>query len=94
MSAGLELSELISLEIGRVLAQHRLEPERDTPRPHILTNKQLYGIDKFLGNVLDAYKTGKISRQDAVGHITHVIMAVDMGNETEIVQYPANWSLK
>ena len=63
-------------------------------RSQILTNKQTFVIEKFVGNVLDAYKAGKISRQDAAQDIGHVIMAVDMRNETEIVQYPANWSPK
>ena len=88
------LSESIAKGMGRVLTQHQWEQEEIMPRSPILTNKQLYVIDKFIGKVLDAYKTGKISRQDAVHHISHLIMAVDMGNETEIVQYPANWSLR
>lgn len=61
------------------------------PRSGILTTKQTSGLDTFVAGVLDAYKNGQISRLDAVLAIGHVIAAVDKGNETEIVQFPANW---
>jgi hypothetical protein len=68
-----------------------LKPKRKVmSRKQIVSNKQLGGIDKFVGAVLDAYNSGSITRQDAILDIGHVIVAVDEGNETEIVQYPIN----
>jgi hypothetical protein len=63
-------------------------------RQQIVSDKQIKSIDKFVGQVLDAYKNGAVSRLDAVLHIGHVIVAIDQGNETEFVQYPLNWANK
>ena len=63
-------------------------------RTQIVTKSQIKTLDTFVGNVLDAYKNGAISRQDAVLDIGHVLVAVDKGNETEFVQFPANWKVK
>lgn len=63
-------------------------------RNQIVSNSQLKDIDTFVGKVLDAYKNGSISRFDAILDIGHVMAAIDQGNETEFVQYPANWSTK
>ncbi|WP_162878017.1 hypothetical protein [Trinickia diaoshuihuensis] len=61
-------------------------------RPQILSNAEIHGIDSFVAKVLDAYKDGRVSRQDAVLAIGHVTVAVDQGNATEYVNFPANWS--
>jgi hypothetical protein len=63
-------------------------------RKQIVTDKQLNALDKFVGKVLDAYKDGTLSRSDAVLEIGHVIVAIDQGNATEFINYPANWPNK
>ncbi|WP_417672405.1 hypothetical protein [Roseibium sp.] len=40
-------------------------------------------LDAFLGKVLDAHKTGEVSRIAAIGAIAHVVAAVEKGNESE-----------
>lgn len=63
-------------------------------REKIVTEKQIHALDKFVAKVLDAYKDGTISRADAVGDIGHVLVAIDQGNATEFVNFPANWPNK
>lgn len=41
---------------------------------------------RFL-SVLDAYKVGEISRDDAVGGLAHVMAALDKGNAGEAVSW-------
>lgn len=50
----------------------------------ILSEKDHNDCDAFLGRVLDAYKSGKISRGSAVESIVHFVAAVDKRNATEI----------
>lgn len=42
-----------------------------------LTGRDHGLLDKFLGAVLDRYKSGKIERLDAIGKIAHLVAAVD-----------------
>lgn len=44
-------------------------------------------MDAFLGHVLDDYKTGEITKEEAVGALAHVMAALDIGNTGEAV----NW---
>lgn len=48
-----------------------------------LSNSDHEHMDAFLGQVLDAYKTGELSRTAAVGVLAHVIAAVDLDNYPE-----------
>ncbi len=57
-----------------------------------VTEAQLNVIDAFVGRVLDAYKAGAITRQDAIDDIGHVWVAIDVGNESEYTTYPKNWT--
>ncbi|BCN13339.1 hypothetical protein RPSD_52240 (plasmid) [Ralstonia solanacearum] len=61
-------------------------------RAQILSEEQIHTIDRFVHKVLDAYKDGKVSKQDAALAIGHVIVAVDSGNQTEYVNFPVLWS--
>lgn len=44
-------------------------------------------LDAMLGKVLDAYKSGEVSRSSAIGAIAHVVAAVEKGNEAEVVSW-------
>lgn len=44
-------------------------------------------MDAFLAHVLDDYKAGEITKDEAVGALAHVMAALDMGNTAEAV----NW---
>lgn len=44
-------------------------------------------MDAFLGHVLDDYKAGEITKEEAVGALAHVMAALDIGNTAEAV----NW---
>lgn len=44
-------------------------------------------MDAFLERVLDAYKAGEITRDDAVGGLAHVMAALDNGNTGEAVSW-------
>lgn len=48
-----------------------------------LNNKDHDNMDVFVGSVLDAYKNGEIVKEEAIGHLTHVISAIDNGNISE-----------
>lgn len=48
-----------------------------------LTSKNQRAMDKMLERVLDAYKAGAITRDNAVAGLAHVIAAVDLGNRFE-----------
>lgn len=47
-------------------------------------------MDVFLGFILEAYKTGKITKDDAAGDLAHLIAAIDIGNATEHEYWFAN----
>jgi hypothetical protein len=40
-------------------------------------------MDAFLGHVLDDYKNGAITREEAIGGLAHVMAALDIGNYAE-----------
>ncbi|KAB0471089.1 hypothetical protein K6V72_10425 [Ralstonia insidiosa] len=52
-----------------------------------LTNQDHKRMDAFLERVLDAYKAGEITRDDAVGGLAHVMAALDNGNTGEAVSW-------
>ena len=41
-------------------------------------------MDTFLGHMLDDYKAGVITREDAVSSLAHVMAAIDVGNYPEV----------
>lgn len=49
----------------------------------ILNDEDHENMDAFLGFVLDDYKNGKITKEQAVSGIAHVITAIDERNEDE-----------
>ena len=53
-------------------------------KPDALTEKDHNNLDAFLGHVLDDYKAGEISRQDALSGLTHVFAALDHDNYGEV----------
>jgi hypothetical protein len=55
-----------------------------------LTNKDHAAMDAFLARVLDWYKSGEITRDDAVGGLAHVMAALDQGNTGEAISWFAN----
>jgi O-phosphoseryl-tRNA(Cys) synthetase len=52
-----------------------------------LSTKDHQSMDSFLEKVLDWYKTGEITRDDAVGGLAHVMAALDIGNTGEAVAW-------
>ncbi len=52
-----------------------------------LTNRDHANMDAFLGHVLEDFKSGIITKEEAVGGLAHVIAAIDIGNYGEAV----NW---
>lgn len=48
-----------------------------------LTNQDHNNMDAYLGYLLDAYKSGKIEKTEAIGDLAHVIAAIDQGNINE-----------
>lgn len=58
-----------------------------TTRKPTLTNRDHANMDEFLGHVLEDFKAGVITKEEAVGGLAHVIAAIDCGNYGEAV----NW---
>lgn len=52
-----------------------------------LTDQDHHDMDRMLERVLDAYKTGHLTRAQVVGGLAHVMAALDIGNTREAV----NW---
>jgi len=52
-----------------------------------LTDQDHHDMDRMLERVLDAYKTGQLTRAQVVGGLAHVMAALDIGNTPEAV----NW---
>jgi hypothetical protein len=48
-----------------------------------LTNGDHSNMDAFLGFVLEDFKSGSISKGEAVAAIAHTVAAVDIGNYNE-----------
>lgn len=58
-----------------------------TTRKPTLTSRDHKNMDAFLGHVLEDFKAGVITKEEAVGGLAHVIAAIDIGNYGEAV----NW---
>ena len=52
-----------------------------------LSEKDHDSMDDFLARVLDAYKDGSISRNEAVGGLAQVMAALDIGNFGEAISW-------
>jgi hypothetical protein len=52
-----------------------------------LTNSDHKKMDAFLERVLNAYKAGEITQEDAVGGLAHVMAALDKGNTGEAISW-------
>lgn len=52
-----------------------------------LKEKDHKAMDKMLGDVLDAYKSGGISKRAAMAGLAHVMAALDIGNTEEAVKW-------
>jgi len=61
--------------------------EHGMNREPTFTDKDHADMDAFLGAVLDDYKAGEITKQQAVSGLAHVIAATDIGNYGEAI----NW---
>lgn len=48
-----------------------------------LTARDHINMDAFLGHVLDDYKSGAITKEDAIGALAHVMAALDLDNYDE-----------
>jgi len=44
-------------------------------------------MDAFLGHVLEDFKSGTITKDEAVSSLAHVIAAIDIGNYGEVVTW-------
>jgi hypothetical protein len=49
-----------------------------------LTDRDQDNMDAFLGYVLDAHKTGDITKQEAIADLAHVITALDQRSYDEV----------
>lgn len=58
-----------------------------TDRKASLTTKDHKSMDAFLGHVLEDFKDGEITKEEAIGALAHVMTALDIGNTAEAV----NW---
>lgn len=58
----------------------------ETPK-YPLNEKDQENMDAFLGTVLDDYKAGEITKEQAVGGLTHIVAAIESGNCGDV----ANW---
>lgn len=58
-----------------------------TDRKASLTTKDHKNMDVFLGQVLEDFKEGEITKEEAIGALAHVMTALDIGNTAEAV----NW---
>lgn len=58
-----------------------------TTRTPILTDRDHTNMDAFLGHVLEDFKAGTITKEQAVGDLAHVIAAIDQGNYGEAVSW-------
>ena len=56
-------------------------------REATLTDRDHNNMDAFLGHVLEDFKAGEISKDEAIGALAHVIAAIDQGNYGEAI----NW---
>lgn len=52
-----------------------------------LSDKDHDAMDSMLGNVLDAYKNGNLSKQAAISGLAHVMAALDIRNTGEAVAW-------
>ncbi|WP_428492629.1 hypothetical protein [Rhodopila sp.] len=66
------------MQISR-LAAHNRDTEK-TSEKGSLTESDHTAMDKFLGTVLDAYKTDQVDRANAVSQLAQVIAAIDIRN--------------
>jgi len=48
-----------------------------------LTNRDHQNMDSFLGHVLEDYKSGAITKEQAVSGLAHVMAALDLDNYPE-----------
>lgn len=55
-----------------------------------LTNADHQNMDAFLGAVLDDYRDGALTKEQAVGGLAHVMAALSLGN----VQEARNWFMQ
>ncbi len=58
--------------------------------PKNLSERDHNDMDAFLGEVLDDYKAGTITRDQAIGGLAHVMAALDIGNTGEARAWFAN----
>ncbi len=49
-----------------------------------LTEKDIQNMETFIELVLDDYKLGKLSKSQAISGITHVMVALELDNYTEV----------
>ena len=49
-----------------------------------LSTRDYENMDAFLGHVLEDYKAGTITKDEAVGGLAHVMAALDKGNYDEV----------
>lgn len=67
-----------------VRQQKKLEGQKMTEQNKAAAALNHEKLDVFLGSILDLYKLGRVSREDAIGAIAHVIAAVETQNASEI----------
>jgi hypothetical protein len=56
-------------------------------RPPTLTNRDHQNMDAFLGHVLEDFKSGAITKAEAIGGLAHVIAAIDIGDYGEAITW-------
>lgn len=61
-------------------ADRHLDDEKATPS---LTDRDQREMTNFLSSVLDDYMSGQITKQQAVGGLQHVMIALDVDNYVE-----------
>jgi len=56
-------------------------------RSPTLTSRDHKNMDVFLGHVLEDFKVGEITRDEAVAGLAHVIAAIDIGNYGGVLKW-------
>ena len=74
-------------QLGNLHCEHCNEPielQNDICHTRTLTDKDHINMDPFLGHVLDDYKDGVISKEQAISGLAHGMSALDNGEESEV----------
>ena len=56
-------------------------------RKQSLSSQDYQNMDAFLGHVLEDFRAGSITKEEAIGGLAHVMAAIDKGNYDEVTSW-------